>query len=182
MLPKGIEDRDADCWEPPLTVADLGGRALAASRACRLCSPCAQTGEEHPTECIELLADIKAVFDQLQVKAIFTVDLLAELGNIDRRWRRLDGRGLARTLHSYGINETHLVQRIRAGSNVPPENSKTPDLVPAARLDRDQGRQTGVTTMSEDTELPTDIDRDVTGLLWRVCAVQGGDRGIVRSL
>jgi hypothetical protein len=67
-----------------------------------------------PTEGIELLADIKAVFDKLQVTVIFTVDLLAELGNMDRRWGRLDGRGLARTVHSYGMNETHRDQRIGA--------------------------------------------------------------------
>ncbi len=115
VLPKGVEDRDADCWEPLLTVADLAGghwpeRARVASVA-----HVAQDGVKNmPTEGIELLADIKAVFDKLQVKAIFTVDLLSELGNMDRRWRRLDGRGLARTLHSYGTNETHRDQRIGA--------------------------------------------------------------------
>ena len=60
-----------------------------------------------PSQGIELLADIKAVFDKLQVKAIFTVNLLAELTSMDPRWRRLDGKKLARVLHSYGMNQTN---------------------------------------------------------------------------
>jgi hypothetical protein len=113
VLPKSIEDRDADVWEPLLAVAELAGGHWPERARVAAVAHVAQDGVKNmPTEGIELLADIKAVFDKLQVKAIFTVDLLAELGNMDRRWRRLDGRSLARTLHSYGMNKTHRDQRI----------------------------------------------------------------------
>jgi hypothetical protein len=114
-LPKGVEDRDADCWEPLLTVADLAGGDWPERARVAAVAHVAQDGVKNiPTDGIELLADIRAVFDKLQAKVIFTVVLLAELADMDRRWRRLDGRGLARMLHSYAINETHRDQRIGA--------------------------------------------------------------------
>ena len=61
-----------------------------------------------------MLADIRTVFDRLKVEVIFTKDLLAELAGMDPRWRRLDGKRLARTLHSYGMNQTNKDQRIGA--------------------------------------------------------------------
>ncbi len=39
-LPEGIEDRNADVWEPLLAVADAAGGDLAASCPCSGCSAC----------------------------------------------------------------------------------------------------------------------------------------------
>jgi hypothetical protein len=115
MLPKDIEDRDADVWEPLLAVAELAGGHWPERARVAAVAHVAHAGVKNvPTQGIELLADIKAVFEKLQVKAIFTVDLLAALTNMDRRWRQLDGRSLARTLQSYGMTKTHRDQRIGA--------------------------------------------------------------------
>ena len=108
VLPKGIEDRDADVWEPLLAVAELaGGHWPERARVAAVAAVAADGVKTTPSHGIELLADIKAVFDRLQVEAIFTVNLLAELASMDPRWRRLDGKRLARLLHGYGMNETH---------------------------------------------------------------------------
>jgi Protein of unknown function (DUF3631) len=67
-----------------------------------------------PSAGIELLTDIKSIFDKRQVKVIFTTELLDELTKLDLRWRRFDGRKLARSLHSYGMQETNRDQRINS--------------------------------------------------------------------
>ena len=113
VLPNGIEDRDADVWEPLLAIAELaGGHWPERARVAAVALVALDGVKSTPSHGIELLADIKAVFDRLQVKAIFTVNLLAELASMDPRWRRLDSRRLARLLHSYGMHETHRDQRI----------------------------------------------------------------------
>ena len=115
VLPKDIEDRDADVWEPLLAVAELaGGHWPERARVAAVAGVAADGVKATPSLGIELLVDIKAVFDQLQVEAIFTVNLLAELTRLDPRWRRLDGKKLARVLHSYGMNQTNQNQRIGA--------------------------------------------------------------------
>jgi Protein of unknown function (DUF3631) len=112
VLLKGIEDRDADCWEPLLTMAELAGGHWP-ERA-RVAAVAAGGVKATPSLGIELLVDIKAAFDQLQVEKTFTVNLLAELTRLDPRWRRLDGKKLARVLHGYGMNQTNQDQRIGA--------------------------------------------------------------------
>ena len=115
MLPKGIEDRDADVWEPLLAIAELaGGHWPERARVAAVAAVAADGVKTTPSPGIELLADIKAVFDRLPGEAIHTTDLLAALGNLDQRWRRLDGKRLARTLHGYGMNQTNKDQRIGA--------------------------------------------------------------------
>jgi hypothetical protein len=113
VLPKEVEDRDADCWEPLLTVAELAGGDWPERARVAAVAHVAQDGVKMiPSEGIELLTDIRSIFDKRQVKAIFTTELLAELTKLDSRWRRFDGRKLARLLHSYDIYETNRDQRI----------------------------------------------------------------------
>ncbi|MGB9226710.1 DUF3631 domain-containing protein, partial [Mycobacterium sp.] len=115
VLPKGVEDRDADVWEPLLAVADLaGGHWPERARVAAVAAVAADRVKTTPSPGIELLADIRTVFGRLRVEAIFTTDLLAELTSMDPRWRRLDGKKLARMLHSYGMNQTNKDQRIGA--------------------------------------------------------------------
>ena len=96
------------CWEPLLTIAELaGGHWPERARVAAVAAVAADGVKATPSPGIELLADIKAVFDQLHGEAIFTANLLAELASMDPRWRRLDGKRLARMLHGYGINQTH---------------------------------------------------------------------------
>ena len=113
VLPKGIEDRDADVWEPLLAVAELaGGHWPERARVAAVAAVAADGVKTTPSPGIELLADIRTVFDRLKVEVIFTKDLLAELAGMDPRWRRLDGKRLARMLHSYEMNQTNMDQRI----------------------------------------------------------------------
>ena len=79
VLPKGIEDRDADVWEPLLAVAELaGGHWPERARVAAVAAVAADGVKTTPSPGIELLADIKTVFDQLKGEAIFTTDLLAD--------------------------------------------------------------------------------------------------------
>ncbi len=115
VFPMGVDDRDADVWEPLLSVAELaGGHWPERARAAAVAHVAHNGFRATPSDGIELLADLRAIFDQRQVKAIFTADLLAELAGGDPRWRRLEGRTLARRLQTYGIRETHRDQRIGA--------------------------------------------------------------------
>ncbi|WP_310773598.1 DUF3631 domain-containing protein [Mycobacterium sp. Z3061] len=115
VLPEGIEDRDADVWEPLLAVAELaGGHWPERARVAAVAAVAADGVKTAPSPGIELLADIKTVFDRLATEVIFTTALLAELSGTDPRWRRLDGKRLARVLHDYGINQTNKDQRIGA--------------------------------------------------------------------
>src|SRR6185295_14363556 len=89
-------------------------------------------------------------------------DLLAELSNMDPRWRRLDGKRLARMLHGYGMTQTNKDQRSSARRSPRATGGSTSRTSGRAtchlRLHRLQGLhrlQTRGTTMSD---LPTDIE------------------------
>ena len=113
MLPKGVWNRDADVWEPLLAVAELaGGHWPERARVAAVAGVAAAGARAVPSSGIDLLADIKTVFDRRHVEKIFTTDLLADLTTLDQRWRRLDGKRLARMLHSYGMTQTNQDQRI----------------------------------------------------------------------
>ena len=115
VLPTDIEDRDADVWEPVLAVAELaGGHWPERARVAAVAAVAAAGVKTTPSPGLELLAGIRAVFDELKVDAIHTVDLLSELVTMDPRWRRLDGKKLAAMLHNYGMSETNKDQRIGA--------------------------------------------------------------------
>ncbi|BCP12376.1 hypothetical protein MINTM020_44740 [Mycobacterium paraintracellulare] len=113
VLPKEIEDRDADCWEPLLALAEIAGGDWPERAQRSSVAHVAQDGvKATPSEGIELLTDIQSIFEKRQVKVIFTAELLDELTKLDSRWRRFNGRKLARLLHSYGVRETNRDQRI----------------------------------------------------------------------
>ena len=81
-------------WRPLLTVAELaGGHWPERARVAAVAGVAAEGTKAIPSPGIELLADIKTVFDQLPAEAIFTTDLLAELAMMDQRWRGWTARG-----------------------------------------------------------------------------------------
>lgn len=119
-IPDGIEDRDADVWEPLLTVADLAGgdwpdRARVAAVALVAAS---KVGT--PSLGIRLLRDIRELFGEA-IEAISTADLVDGLVAIeeapwgDLRGRPLDSRSLSRRLTQYQITPT----TIRIGNRTP---------------------------------------------------------------
>jgi hypothetical protein len=113
-LPEGIEDRDADVWEPLIAVADAAGGdwpERARDAAVFLVS---EAREKPATLGIRLLADIKLVLGADQ--RISTHELLDRLCELETapwasiRGERIDSRFLARTLSKYGIETNNTIK------------------------------------------------------------------------
>ena len=105
----GLTNRRAEVWWPLLVLGEAAGgewedRARAAARAF------GAGGDEtdRPADQVQLLMDVHAAFGD--TTAIFTVDLLAKLNNLEerpwgdrRRGEGLDARGLATLLRPFKI-------------------------------------------------------------------------------
>jgi hypothetical protein len=107
MMPPGVEDRAADCWEPLLAVADAaGGHWPEIARAAAVTLVTAAR-EANPSLGIRLLEDIRRVFEDEQ--DLSTEHLLTRLHELpespwkDIRGKPLDDRGLALRLRKYEI-------------------------------------------------------------------------------
>src|SRR5262249_50701580 len=118
-MPRGVEDRDADVWEPLLAIADaVGGHwpKVAREAAVALVSG---AKESEPSLGIRLLADIRIAFGRDD--ALATKNLLGRLHAMDEApWNELKGkplneRGLAVRLRQYGVRS----KNIRVGEAVP---------------------------------------------------------------
>jgi hypothetical protein len=102
-MPVGVEDRNADIWEPLLAVADIAGgewpkRARKTAQAL-----VAVAREVEPSLNIRLLADLRTVFGGQEV--LSTKKALAELCLIeDAPWSSLRGKP---------ISDNQLAQRLR---------------------------------------------------------------------
>lgn len=105
----GLHDRALDCWEPLHAIALMAGGdwpAMAELAAVGLYAP----EEEAPTINVELLTDIKEIFDTERVTECFSRDLLNWL-NMDKdapwgtwnRGKEMTVRQLARKLAEFGI-------------------------------------------------------------------------------
>lgn len=118
VLPIGIEDRNADIWEPLISIGDAAGpewseRIRAAAQT--LVGASQSTGE---TLGIRLLADLKQVFGDRD--RLSTIELLHALNELeespwgDLRGKPLDARGLSNRLRRYGVKP----KPVRVGSEV----------------------------------------------------------------
>jgi len=118
-MPDSIVDREADCWEPLLTVADLAGGHWPQTARVAAVAAVADTSTKRETLGVKLLADIRTAFAGAEQMA--TAALLESLNGIDEspwgdlRGRPLDARGLSRLLSKYGVKPT----TIRTGSGTP---------------------------------------------------------------
>jgi len=108
-LPAGIEDRNADIWEPLLAIADAAGghwpeRARAAAVAIVKGAQSSAGGFG-----LQLLTDLRAIFDKSHEQAMTTEVILTALCDLDEspwgdiRGKALDARSLSRRLGKYGI-------------------------------------------------------------------------------
>jgi hypothetical protein len=118
-LPNGIEDRDADVWEPLIAVADIaGGKWPQAARVAAV-ALVALSREEGRSLGVQLLDDIRTVFGDKAVMS--TKGLLEGLCNLDEsiwsdiRGNPLNDRGLAHRLKQYGITS----RVVRIGNATP---------------------------------------------------------------
>ena len=112
MLPDVLGDRQADCWEPLLAIADLAGDpwpALARKAAVTL----AQVGAIEDEQIgLQLLEDIRQVFRaEKNPKALFSKELLSALHELeDRPWntfgrseKPITGVAMANLLRPFGV-------------------------------------------------------------------------------
>nr|WP_320010551.1 DUF3631 domain-containing protein [uncultured Desulfobulbus sp.] len=113
-LPHCLNDRAQDNWEPLLAIALVAGDQwfeIGTKAAIKL------SGNESPTQTIgvELLADIKQVFEAKEVDRISTADLIRALCEDDEkpwltynRGKSISPRQMANKLKGYGISSTTL--------------------------------------------------------------------------
>src|SRR5262249_6329204 len=116
-MPPGIEDRDADVWEPLLAIADaVGGDWPVRARGAAVALVGAAR-EIEPSLGIKLLADLKAVFDTSTLDALPTAVILTRLIALpespwgDLKGKPINDRTLARRLRQYGVRS----RKIRVG-------------------------------------------------------------------
>lgn len=124
-LPAGVEDRNADCWEPLVAIADAAGGDDWPQRARQAAVHFVEVGKDNSQSLnIKLLTDLKAIFDGLDtdrggdipptpIHAISTADLLEKLHAMEeapwgalRGGHPLDARGLSRRLGKYQVKPT----------------------------------------------------------------------------
>ena len=93
-LPEGVEDRDADVWEPLIMVADAaGGNWPARAReACRVFM--AEKPQSSVSLGVRLLIDLNAIWPE-NAAAMSTADIIEALADLDEApWADLYGEGL----------------------------------------------------------------------------------------
>jgi hypothetical protein len=108
VMPDGVTDRLADCWEPLLSVADAaGGHWPETARVA--CLELVKVSESREASLnVKLLSDLRIVFGVSD--ALSTADILEALCDIeespwnDLKGKALDARGLAWRLRQYGIS------------------------------------------------------------------------------
>jgi hypothetical protein len=119
-MPRQITDRDADVWEALFAVADAaGGEWPERARDAGVSLVTAVT--ETPTGLgIQLLSDIRTIFDEASQDRLSTDTVLKSLNHIEEapwgniRGNPLDARGLAARLRKYEVGP----KSIRIGDNV----------------------------------------------------------------
>jgi hypothetical protein len=120
-MPYGVEDRDADCWEALLAVADIAGDRWAKAARRTAVTHVRAAKRRPPTIGVLLLRDVKRVFDRLCADKLPTEDIINGLAKIPespwatiRKGDPIDDRGLALRLGKYGIGS----KAQRAGEDV----------------------------------------------------------------
>jgi Protein of unknown function (DUF3631) len=120
-MPTGVEDRDADVWEPLLAIADgvAGDWPKRARDAAVALVGAARDAE--PSLGLRLLADLKTVFDTSTLDALPTAVILTRLIELpESPWGDLGGKAitdriLAKRLRQYGIKSRGIRSGDRAG-------------------------------------------------------------------
>ena len=112
-MPEGVEDRDADIWEPLLAIADaVGGEWPKRARVAAVALVAASKGAE-PSLGLRLLSDLRTVFGE--AAEMRTAAILTALHNLpeapwgDLKGRPLNDHRLAARLRQYEVRSTNLV-------------------------------------------------------------------------
>jgi Protein of unknown function (DUF3631) len=170
-IPNGIEDRNADVWEPLLAVADLAGSEWPKRGRVAAVALVAVAADQKQTLGVQLLTDLHRVFDG--ASAMHTEVILGKLNALedapwgDLRGKELDARSLANRLRPYDVHPTdvRIDDVVRKGyraedlsdawsrylsapsaASATSATSATPDTEPVADVadvaDKSQGAQT----------------------------------------
>lgn len=119
-MPAEIQDRAADVWEALFAVADTAGSEWAERARVAAVTLVTLARTSPGTLGLQLLADVRAVFDQAGTDAMLTSDLLEQLIRLDEspwadlRGKQLDGRGLGKRLRAYEVES----RSVRVGERV----------------------------------------------------------------
>ena len=106
-MPPGVEDRNADVWEPLLTLADIAGDGWPKRAREAAVALIKVVRDEEPSLGIRLLADLRVVFGNAEEMS--SREILGALAALDEApWgdingKPLDARGLANHLRPYGV-------------------------------------------------------------------------------
>lgn len=107
-MPKGVEDRAADVWEPLLAVADAAGGHWPDLARVAAVALVADAKAATPSLGVRLLSDLRDIFGVAD--ALSTEDIIAKLVEIDEapwgdlRGKPIDARKLANYLRPYGVH------------------------------------------------------------------------------
>lgn len=117
-MPEEISDRNADLWEPLLTIADAAGGEWPNKVRVTAVTLVTQSKEKTPSLGIQLLSDLRQIFRGHPM--LFTTNILKELNSKDESpWGNLGGqpleaRGLGKLLRQYDIKSA----TVRIGDDV----------------------------------------------------------------
>jgi hypothetical protein len=118
-IPQGVDDRDADCWEPLLAVAATAGGDWPKRARAAAISLVAGAAERTQTTGVQLLSDLYDVFagaDKLSTESILLrLHSLPESAWADVYGKPLNDRGLATRLRKYGVKP----KAVRIGDSTP---------------------------------------------------------------
>lgn len=114
VVPAGIDDRAADCWYGLLAIADAaGGRWPSLARAIAVAVMSGRDNSEGLG--VELLHDLKALFDSRDVDRLSTSNIVAALVGLEerpwlefRRGQPITPRQLATLLAAFGIRSRNM--------------------------------------------------------------------------
>jgi len=117
-LPPGIEDRNADVWEPLLAIADAAGGHWPESARVAAVTLVTAARDKEGGYGVRLLADLRGIFaghERLSTEGILeALCALDESPWGDLRGKALDSRNLARRLSKYEVSP----KLLRLGSRV----------------------------------------------------------------
>ena len=95
-MPPGIEDRDADVWEPLLAIADAAGGEWPERARNAAVALVGAARDAEPSLGIRLLADLKVLFDTSTLDALATAVILERLTNLpESPWGDLKGKPIS---------------------------------------------------------------------------------------
>jgi Protein of unknown function (DUF3631) len=120
QMPNGIEDRDADVWEPLLAIADAAGGDWPKLARIAAIALVGAAKEAEPSLGVRLLTDLKTVFDAQGEDKIATSAILTALISLpespwgDLKGRPLNDRGLALRLRQYDVRSKDIYVQDRA--------------------------------------------------------------------